>query len=100
MRTIDLSSGFVVGTVTPAVPDGATGALISVTLDSTTAEGFVAVFSNAVADVSSSNLNWYTTGQILAVTTVSAVDAQARIKVKAGGGGTTQLIVDVIGYYL
>ena len=100
IRTIDLHTGFVGAVATPACPAGATGALISVTLDATTAQGFLAVFSNALPDVGSSNLNWYTTGQILAVTTVSAVDVAAKIKVKAGGGGTTQIVVDVIGYYL
>ena len=45
-------------------------------------------------------MNWYTTGQIVAVTTVTAVDPTAKIKVLAGGPGSTQFIVDVIGYYL
>ncbi|MCU1368357.1 MAG: hypothetical protein JWN39_3996 [Ilumatobacteraceae bacterium] len=98
-RTVSLSSGFVGNTATPAVPAGATGALISLTIDSTVNGGFLAVFSNAVADVSSSNINWSTTGQTVAVTTVSAVDPTGKIKVKAGGGGSTQIIIDVIGYY-
>lgn len=98
-RVVSLATGFVGTTVTPAVPAGATGALISLTIDSTVNGGFLAVFSNAVADVSSSNINWSASGQTVAVTTVSAVDATGKIKVKAGGGGSTQVIVDVIGYY-
>jgi hypothetical protein len=88
------------GTVaTPGVPAGATGALVSLTLDATVSSGFLALFSNAVAYPGNSNVNWYTNGQILAVTTVSAVDATGKIKVLAGGPGSTQFIIDVIGYY-
>ena len=46
-----------------------------------------------------SNVNWYTNGQILAVTTVTAVDATAKVTVHAGGPGSTQFVIDVIGYY-
>jgi hypothetical protein len=86
-------------TATPAVPAGATGALVSLTLDATVSSGFLAMFSNAVTWPGNSNVNWYTNGQILAVTTVSAVDVDGKIKVLAGGPGSTQFIIDVIGYY-
>lgn len=99
-RTVALQKGSV-GT-TPnvdAVPAGATGALISLTLDATTGAGFIGAFAADITWPGNSNANWYTTGQILAVTTVSKVDADAQIKLQVGGGGSTQVIIDVIGYY-
>jgi hypothetical protein len=72
---------------------------VSLTLDATNGSGFVALFANGIPWPGNSNANWYTTGQILAVTTVTVVDAAARATVFAGGPGSTQVIVDVIGYY-
>jgi hypothetical protein len=98
-RTVSLAQGTVAGTPTPAVPAGATGALISLTLDATVQSGFLSVFAAGLAYPGTSNANWYTTGQILAVTTVSAVDAAAAVTLNAGGPGRTEVIVDVIGFY-
>ena len=82
-----------------AVPTGATGAMFSLTLDATNSSGFLAVFKNGIPWPGNSNVNWYASGQIVAVTTVSAVDATAKVIVFAGGPGSTQFIIDVIGYY-
>jgi hypothetical protein len=88
------------GTTTkPAVPAGATGAMVSLTLDSTVSSGFLALFAKGIPWPGNSNANWYTSGQILAVTTVTAVDTTAAATVLAGGPGSTQIIIDVIGYY-
>jgi hypothetical protein len=84
---------------TPAVPSGASAALISLTLDATAGAGFLGVFANGIAWPGTSNVNWYSNGQILAVTTVTAVDATAKVTVHAGGPGSTQFVIDVIGYY-
>ena len=88
------------GTTTlPAVPAGATGAMVSLTLDSTVSSGFLALFAKGIAWPGNSNANWYTNGQILAVTSVTDVDTTAAATVLAGGPGSTQIIIDVIGYY-
>jgi len=95
-RVIDLHNPL----VSPAVPEGATGAMVSLTLDATVSSGFLALFANDLpAWPGNSNVNWFQNGQILAVTTVTAVDADQKIKVLAGGPGSTQFIIDVIGYY-
>lgn len=99
VRTVDLSSGFIGGVASSACPVGASGALLSLTIANTTGSGFLALFSNAVADVSSSVTNWYQNGQAIGVTTVSAVDSASKVKVKAGGPGATDFIIDVMGYY-
>ena len=77
----------------------ATGAMVSLTLDSTVSSGFLALFAKGIPWPGNSNANWYTNGQILAVTTVTAVDTTAAATVLAGGPGSTQIIIDVIGYY-
>ncbi|HKA04197.1 MAG TPA: hypothetical protein VKD67_07705, partial [Acidimicrobiales bacterium] len=84
---------------TPAVPNGATGALISLTLDATVGAGFLSVFANGVPFPGTSNINWFANGQIVAVTTTTFVDATAQVVVHAGGPGSTQFVIDVIGYY-
>ena len=61
--------------------------------------GFLSVFANGIAWPGTSNTNWYTNGQIVAVTTVTAVDAGAKVTVHAGGNGSTQFVIDIIGYY-
>ena len=100
-RTVSLASGFVGAVATPAVPAGATAALITLTVTGTTNGGFLAVFSNAVAYPGTSNINWSSSNQDIATTTVSGVDAAAKVKLHAGGSPTgTNLIIDVTGYYL
>jgi len=98
-RVVGLASGFVGPTPTPGAPPGATAALFSLTLDATVASGFLGVFSNAVPWPGNSNVNWYTGGQILAVTTVSVLDPLSRVRVQAGGPGSTHFIIDVVGYF-
>jgi hypothetical protein len=102
-RTVSLATGIGATPAPPAVPAGSTGALVSVTLDQTTGTGgFLSVYSNALASApGTSNLNWFGPAQTLAVTTVTAVDASARVKVTAGGaaGSGAHVIIDVLGYY-
>ena len=93
-RPVDLTGIF--GT---AVPGGATAALISLTVTNTVGAGFMAVFSNAVAYPGNSNINWSASAQNIAVTTLTAVDS-ARVCRFQSGGGATDFLVDVIGYYL
>ena len=100
-RAVSLANGFVGTVATPAVPAGATAALITLTVTGTTNGGFLAVFSNAVTYPGTSNINWSASNQDIATTTVSGVDAAAKVKLHAGGSPTgTNLIIDVTGYYL
>jgi hypothetical protein len=98
-RTISLASGKSSGATVDAVPAGAAAALVTLTLDATSGAGFLAVFANGLTYPGNSNVNWYTNGQILAVTTVTAVDATAKATVLAGGTGATQFVIDVLGYF-
>jgi hypothetical protein len=90
-----------VGLATPDAPLQPSGGLISLTITDTIGSGFLAVFAAGALYLGNSNVNWYADNQIVAVTTVTAVDAAQRITVLAGGptGSATQFVVDVIGYY-
>lgn len=59
--------------------------------------GYLTIWANGVAWPGTSNLNWSGPGQTVAVTTVTAVDANAVCQVRAGS--VTDVVVDVLGYY-
>jgi hypothetical protein len=48
--------------------------------------------------VTSSAINWFADDLILANASVVGIDANRQITVIAGGGGTTDFAVDVVGY--
>lgn len=101
-RTVSLRQGYDSPSATvkiAAVPADATSALVNVTIDGTTASGFLTVYSAAVAQPASSSINWSATGQILANMNVVVLGDDGSVKITAGGGGSTQVIVDVLGYY-
>jgi hypothetical protein len=92
-RPVNLTQG-------TGMPAGASAALISLTVTRTAGSGFLGVFSNAVGYPGHSNINWTAAGQDVAVTTVTAVDATGTCRVQNGPNGATDLILDVIGYYI
>ena len=100
-RAVSLATGFVGAVATPAVPAGATAALVTLTVADTTGSGFLGLFSNALAAwPGTSTINWSSAGQAIATTTVSGVDAAAKVKLHSGGSVVgTNFILDVIGYY-
>ena len=99
-RTADgpISSGVTRNVKLTDVPAGATAATVSLTVTRTNASGYLSLFRAGAAYPGNSNINWFASGQTLAVTTVSAVDSAASLSVRCGGG-STQFIVDVIGYH-
>jgi CHRD domain len=103
-RTVSLASGKDGAQATQlAVPAGATGAIVTLTVTDTTVGvggpgGFLTLYSNNLATPpSTSSINWTGAGQNLAVTTQVAVDALGRVKV-TDGANATNFVLDVIGY--
>ena len=98
-RVISVATGVdAAGTSHIAVPPGATGALLRVTITDTDGPGFLQVYSNALATPpSTSSVNWYQSGAIVGSDPTVAVDATAKIKVTAVINAT-HVVVDVIGY--
>jgi len=85
---------------TAGLPGGSTAAMMNITVANTVGGGFLTVFSAALTSVpGTASVNWFDSGQILSNLQVSAIDASARIKIYSGAN-ITDVIVDVIGYYL
>lgn len=103
-RTVNLSTGKDgAQAVQIAVPAGATGAIVTLTVTDTTVGvggpgGFLTLYSAALATPpSTSTINWTGAGQNLATTTQVAVDASGSVKI-TDGANATNFVVDVIGY--
>lgn len=79
---------------------GARSAVINLTVDGTEgAGGFVSAFRADIAWPGSSSINWSAAGQILANTTVVAMDAAGQIKIR-GGAARTHVVIDRIGWLI
>lgn len=85
--------------VMTGVPAGASAVTVSLTATQTAGSGYLSLFRSGITWPGNSNLNWFASGQTVAVTTISAVNASRVVAVRAGGTGSTQFIIDVIGYY-
>ena len=100
-RVIDISAGhdLATGAVTlaDAVPAGATAITYNLTSAESTTVGFVAITPGDAAGFATSALNL--NGTPLANGGTVAIASDRTIKVFVGGGGSTQVIVDVTGYY-
>jgi hypothetical protein len=86
-------------TVPNLVPAGATGIADNLTIVGTVRSGFLAVDPGTSTAVTSSAINWFAPGLVLANASVVALDANRQVTVIAGGGGSTDFILDVVGYY-
>jgi len=86
------------GQVRVAVPPGATGALLRVTVTDAERAGWLKVYSNALAtQPATSSVNWYADGAIVGSDSIVAVDTTGKIKITAGVN-STHVVVDVVGY--
>jgi hypothetical protein len=78
--------------------------LSNLTVVDTTGSGYLAMFAADVAwDPANpfSSMNWFTTNQITANCVASAIDnSTGNIKVRAGGTGTTNFIIDITGVWV
>lgn len=80
------------------VPNGSSAVTVSLTATGTSGAGYLALYKAGISYPGNSNLNWWSAGQTMAVTTVCAVNSASQLVVR-GTGGSTQVIIDVIGYY-
>jgi hypothetical protein len=103
-RTVSLQTGKdAVQAVQIAVPAGATGAIVTLTVTDTTVGvggpgGFLTLYSADLTAVpSTSTINWTGAGQNLATTTQVAVSASGSVKI-TDGANATNFVIDVIGY--
>lgn len=86
-------------TVANLVPANAVAVAYTVTAAATVGSGFLTVNPGGTTDVTSSVVNWTTNGQNVANTSSVGLGPNRTITVVAGGG-RTQFLIDVVGYFL
>lgn len=82
------------------VPPGATAVAANVTVQTQSGSGFLAVNPGGTASADSSTINWSAAGQLLANGVTLTLNANRELTVVCGGGGSTEFIIDISGYYL
>ncbi len=95
---IDITTGAV--NAPNIVPAGATAVTYNLTITQATVGGFLAVTPGDAPAFAASSINWTAATTDLANASLVKLNATREVKVFAGGGGTTQFIIDVTGYYL
>jgi hypothetical protein len=103
-RTVSLAKGVNgAGINQTAVPVGATGAIVTLTVTNTGtgvggAGGFLKLYSAALtAPPAISTVNWFGGNQNIATTTQVAVNANGQVKV-TDGANATDFVIDVVGW--
>jgi hypothetical protein len=94
-RTIDVTGGGAVD-----LPADVTAVAYNITTTGQTASGYATVTpGDVVQEAATSTINWQRPNQTIANGYVVGVDASKQIKVFVGGTGTSQVIIDVVGYF-
>lgn len=92
-RTIDLRVG-------GGVPNGVRAAIVNLTVANTAGGGFLKAFKPGTPVPTASVINWFQ-GQTVANSATVAVTSNGGLTLRCGGNGaSTDVIVDVAGYYL
>ena len=86
------------GSTQIAVPPGATGAIVTLTVTDTVDGGYLKLYAGSGDEPATSSINWSSSGQNVAVTASVAVDSTSQVKV-TGGVNPTDVVIDVVGYY-
>jgi hypothetical protein len=103
-RVISVANGYTVATATVdlpnVVPAGAQAISYNLTIANTVGSGFLSVAPGDAVTLGGSSINWFTSGLSLANGLVVKLDANRQIKVFCGGGGSSDFIIDILGYYI
>ena len=82
------------------VPAGATAVTANLTVVNTIGSGFLTVNPGGTITTDTAAINWSDTGQILNNGLNLTLNALRQVTVICGGGGSTDFVIDVSGYYL
>ena len=93
---IDVTTGAV--TTLDVVPAGATAIQYNLTIVNTVATGYLQVAPGDASAITSSSINWTASGQIVANGLMVKLDANRLVRAFASGG-STDFVIDVLGYY-
>lgn len=98
-QTRDVNTGIVQQGVT--LFDSAVAVAITVTVVSTTGQGWLTLNKGGNSSIEGSSINWSTTNQVLANSTTTPVNYLGELTVVCGGsaGAGTHFLLDVIGIY-
>ena len=78
---------------------GARTAIVNLTITETVGGGFVAVFPAGIPWPGNSSINWSASNQNIANGVITALDANASIKIR-GGVNPTHVVIDLIGFMI
>ncbi|MGD9703757.1 MAG: hypothetical protein AB7Q42_18235 [Acidimicrobiia bacterium] len=94
----NLSTGAVV--TSDIVPPRATAVACNLTVVNTVGSGFLLLNPGGDTTIGAAMVNWWAAGQILNNGVVATLNATRQLTVICGGGGTTDFVLDVTGYFL
>jgi hypothetical protein len=97
-RTVSVASATTGGTV---VPTGAIAVALNLTITRTEGRGWLGLVPSGAPFGTTSSINWFATGQILANGGIAKLGGDRQVDVWSGGGGvaSTQFILDITGYF-
>ena len=102
-RVVSVANGYAVSTATVdlpnVVPAGAQAIAYNLTIVNTVGSGFLSVAPGNAGGLGASSINWFTSGLILANGLIVKLDTNRQVKVFCGGGGSTDFLIDILGYY-
>jgi hypothetical protein len=81
------------------VPATASTVLLNLAVTGTGPSGFLGLFKDGISYPNNANINWSFPGQNLSNAVTSAVANAGKLRVHCGGS-PTDIVIDVIGYYL
>ncbi|MEP7203746.1 MAG: hypothetical protein ABI894_14115 [Ilumatobacteraceae bacterium] len=103
-RVISVADSYVPGTgtleQTNIIPPTARAIAYNLTVANTLGSGFLSVNPGDAVAPGGSSINWFGPGQLLANGLNVNLNANRQVNVFAGGGGTADFIIDVMGYYV
>ena len=83
-----------------AVPQGAVAVAYNITAADTRGSGYLAVAPGGTSSIpATSSLNWSNAGEVVANGFTVGVNSERSIAVFGGGSGSTQFVVDIVGFY-
>lgn len=85
--------------VNDLVPSGATAVSYNLTVTDTVGSGFLSITPGTVTTYAAAAVNWWASGISLGNASVVQIDTNRDVRVFAGGGGSTQFVLDLVGYY-
>ena len=81
------------------VPSGATAVAVNLTIANTVGAGYLFLAPGDASSITASSINWSSSGQSVANALIVPLDASRQLKAFVGGGGSTDFLCDVSGYY-